>query len=60
MENVIGKILKGTVSGEDATFEVVAVKKDWSGEFFAHLDCVEFGCPITTFKVCDLDKPVIA
>lgn len=61
MENVIGKILKGTVSGEAATFEIVNIKYDeLTNETYAIAECVEFGAPLQRILIEDLSKEVRA
>lgn len=59
MKTLIGKTLKGTVSGLNATFNVVAIK-DIFGESVAILECVQYGTPLIRVNVCDIDKPVRA
>ncbi len=61
MENVIGEILKGTIAGEDATFEVVSVKHDEiTNENYAIAECVEFGAPHQIVNMKDINKAVRA
>jgi ribosomal protein S2 len=59
MQTLIGNTLKGTVSGLNATFNVVAIK-DILGESIAILECVQYGTPLIRVNVCDIDKPVRA
>ena len=41
----IGEILKGTIGGDNATFEVVKIKECWDGEAKYVLECVDHGAP---------------
>ena len=59
MNNLIGKILTGTIAGEDATFEITATK-EILGDAFLILDCVEFGAPLIKISVFDINQPVRA
>jgi len=60
MTNLFGTVLNGTISGEEATFEIVKEKTLWDGEKVVVVECVEFGAPRITVKLADLDKPVVA
>jgi len=59
MKALIGKKLKGTVSGLNATFEVVAIK-NILGESVAILECVTYGAPLIKVSISDIEKPVRA
>jgi hypothetical protein len=62
MNNLIGKILNGTIAGEDATFEVVEIKKDERNLFNEDLilSCVEFGAPLIKISLSEINNPVRA
>ena len=59
MKTLIGKKLKGTVAGLNATFDVVAIK-NILGESVAILECVEYGAPLIKVSISDIEKPVRA
>ena len=59
MENLIGKILKGTIAGMVATFEVVKIKSIL-GEDVLILECVEYGAPLIRLNASEINNPVRA
>ena len=59
MKTLIGKTLKGTVSGLNATFNVIAIK-NILGESVAILECVEYGTPLIRVDVENINNPVRA
>jgi len=59
MKTLIGKKLKGTVAGLNATFKVVAIK-NILGESVAILECVTYGAPLIKVSISDIEKPVRA
>jgi len=59
MTNLIGTTLKGSLAGEDATFEIINICKDGS-DVYVIAECVEFGAPHQKININDINKPVRA
>ena len=59
MNKLIGTILKGSISGEDATFEIIDVRKD-GGDVYVIAECVEFGAPHQKINIHYINNPVRA
>ena len=58
-QNLIGTTLKGSVSGEDASFKVINVVID-NKDVYMILECIEFGCPLIRRNINTINNPVRA